>query len=234
MNKMKKLLYISFIVLTTLLFVQCSEDDNDNIIDPPATCEDGIQNGDETGVDCGGSCEPCEDGPVGLDFSGVFAQEDQAGRPAISRVFVTEGLRDNYNTTIPSEMTAAFQQNMLANLLALNPDFDTNGGNGLCLDDAEGVCVNLDAEAFTTLLSRDVLWVAQTGAATFYDGNRIFTGRKLGDDVMDFHLMLIFGGPDFENPMFDGTGDELLLISDGVDANDKPFLTSFPYVASPF
>ncbi|WP_428743631.1 M43 family zinc metalloprotease [Tenacibaculum sp.] len=24
-----------------------------------ATCSDGIQNGDETGVDCGGSCEPC-------------------------------------------------------------------------------------------------------------------------------------------------------------------------------
>lgn len=27
--------------------------------DPEPTCDDGIQNGDETGVDCGGSCEPC-------------------------------------------------------------------------------------------------------------------------------------------------------------------------------
>ena len=26
---------------------------------PCATCDDGIQNGDETGVDCGGSCAPC-------------------------------------------------------------------------------------------------------------------------------------------------------------------------------
>jgi photosystem II stability/assembly factor-like uncharacterized protein len=26
-----------------------------------ATCNDGIQNGDETGVDCGGSCAPCKD-----------------------------------------------------------------------------------------------------------------------------------------------------------------------------
>jgi|GEM_PF-2704581 len=25
------------------------------------TCTDGIQNGDETGIDCGGSCDPCED-----------------------------------------------------------------------------------------------------------------------------------------------------------------------------
>ncbi len=28
------------------------------------TCNDGIQNGDETGVDCGGSCEPCETVPT--------------------------------------------------------------------------------------------------------------------------------------------------------------------------
>jgi len=27
--------------------------------DPNPTCDDGIQNGDETGIDCGGSCEPC-------------------------------------------------------------------------------------------------------------------------------------------------------------------------------
>jgi len=221
MNTMKKIVYISFIVLSTILFVQCSEDDNDNIIDPEATCEDGIQNGDETGIDCGGTCAPCPDGPVGIDFSGIYVQEDQAGRPAISRVFVTEGFRDNYNTTIPSELTAAFQQDMMANLMTLNPDFTSNG-------------LGQDAQAFTTLLSRDVLWVAQTGAATFYDGNRILTGRKLGDDVMDFHLLLIFGGPDFENPLFDGTGDQPLLIRDGVSANDKPFLTSFPYVAPPF
>ncbi|WP_452598134.1 M43 family zinc metalloprotease [Pontimicrobium sp. MEBiC01747] len=28
------------------------------------TCDDGIQNGDETGVDCGGSCEPCNTPPT--------------------------------------------------------------------------------------------------------------------------------------------------------------------------
>lgn len=31
---------------------------------PPApTCSDGIQNGDETGIDCGGSCPPCDPDP---------------------------------------------------------------------------------------------------------------------------------------------------------------------------
>lgn len=222
---MKKNLYIfSFLVVATILFVQCSEDDNNNIIDPEATCEDGIQNGDEEGIDCGGSCVPCIEDPQGLDFSGTYMQEDQAGRPAISRVFVTSGLSDTYNVTIPSEMTETFQQDILSNLLTLNPDYDTNGGNGL----------GLNAEAFSTLLSKDVLWVAQTGSTTFFDGNTTLTGRKLDDDGMDFHLLLIFGGSDFENPLFDGTGENPLLISDGVNTNDKPFLTSFPYVAPPF
>lgn len=40
---------------------------------PPPTCDDGIQNGDETGVDCGGSCAPCQsacsDNEVTLDIT---------------------------------------------------------------------------------------------------------------------------------------------------------------------
>ena len=31
---------------------------------PEPTCEDGIQNGDETGIDCGGSCTPCTTPPT--------------------------------------------------------------------------------------------------------------------------------------------------------------------------
>ena len=45
-------------------------------------------------------------------------------------------------------------------------------------------------------------------------------------NAIDFELLLIFGGEDFsENPS---------LSDDHVDANDKPFLTSFPYLASPW
>jgi len=221
---MKKIVYIGLLFILTLMFIQCSEDDNDNIIDPPATCDDNIRNGDETGVDCGGSvCDPCDD-PGAIDFSGVYVQEDQVARPAVSKLFVTLGLRDDFNTTIPSQMTALFQADMQANLLALNPDYDTNGGNAL----------GQNADVFTTMISRDILWVAQTGTATFYDGTRTLTGRKLGDDVMDLYLMLVYGGPDMENPLNDGTNEQPLLISDGVDANDKPFLTSFPYLAPPF
>ncbi|MDX1396820.1 MAG: DUF4331 family protein [Gemmatimonadota bacterium] len=49
-------------------------------------------------------------------------------------------------------------------------------------------------------------------------------GRRLEDDVIDTVLSLIFGvfGPDVP-----------ALQSDNVDANDRPFLTEFPYLADP-
>ncbi|MGA9326996.1 MAG: hypothetical protein WCE57_06570 [Salegentibacter sp.] len=51
-----KRLFISAFALFTLAITGCS---SDNAPMEP-TCSDGIQNGDETGVDCGGSCLPCQ------------------------------------------------------------------------------------------------------------------------------------------------------------------------------
>ncbi len=54
---------ISFAVAiaTGLIFASCSSDDNGPDVQAVTpTCTDGIQNGDESGVDCGGSCTPCE------------------------------------------------------------------------------------------------------------------------------------------------------------------------------
>ncbi|MEM6292135.1 MAG: hypothetical protein AAGA54_12745 [Myxococcota bacterium] len=53
---------------------ECTEDDVCTGENPPA-CDDGMQNGDETDVDCGGACDPCGpgddcDGPEDCD-SGV-------------------------------------------------------------------------------------------------------------------------------------------------------------------
>ena len=57
---MKKLIFpLTFVVL--LILASCSSDDNN--IDPQAevpTCSDGELNGEETGIDCGGGCAPCE------------------------------------------------------------------------------------------------------------------------------------------------------------------------------
>ena len=74
-------------------------------------------------------------------------------------------------------------------------------------------------------MATDVLNVSTTGTTTFFDGTNVLTGRALADDVIDVELLLIFGGPA-------GT-DNPGLTSDNVDANDKAFLSSFPYLAAP-
>ena len=210
---MKTYKYITILVaiFTSLVFVQCKDaDDNGNVIGI-AVCDDGLQNGDEDGVDCGGAnCLPCT---TGLDFSGTYVMEDQMGRPGINTVFGTTGMKDAFNTTIPSQMSAAFQASFQSNLLTLNPAYTTN-------------TLGLDAATFTTVLSNDVLWVAESGITTYFNGTEILTGRNLIDDVIDVSLLLVFGGP---------TGsDNPTLISDFVGANDGPFSTSFPYVANAF
>jgi len=52
--------------------VDCGGPDCSPCVVPP-TCDDGIQNGDETGVDCGGSsCEPCSTGGTTVLHEGYF------------------------------------------------------------------------------------------------------------------------------------------------------------------
>ena len=54
---MKKMITAGFIVgLFMISLVSCSDDTNNS---GNAACFDGIQNGTETGVDCGGDCAPC-------------------------------------------------------------------------------------------------------------------------------------------------------------------------------
>ena len=55
---MKKLI-VAFALLGGLMNTSCSSDDDNGEV---FTCSDGIQNGDETDIDCGGSCTPCETG----------------------------------------------------------------------------------------------------------------------------------------------------------------------------
>ncbi len=204
-----KYIYLFAAITTSVLFVQCTDDD-DNIITNP-TCTDGILNGDETEIDCGGTaCAPC--GEV-LDFSGTYIQEDQMGRPGINTVFGSEGFKDAFNVTVPSAMQVAFQEKFEAKLLALNSGYTTNA-------------LGLTAAQLTTVLSNDVLWLAETGITTYFNGTEILTGRTLSDDVIDVSLLLIFGGPDgSENPN---------LTNDGVPGNDASFSASFPYMAGPF
>jgi len=159
------------------------------------------------------SCKKSDDTPAPTVY---YQQQDQMGRPAINTVFnVSATDKDAFNVTTPSAMGAAFQSKFQARLLALNPGYTTNA-------------LTQNAAQLTTLLATDVLGASTTGTTTFFDGNpaNTLSGRALADDVINVELLLIFGGPTgASNPG---------LTNDNVNANDKTFLASFPYLASPW
>lgn len=141
-----------------------------------------------------------------------YQTQDQMARPAINTVFVSAADKDMFNTTTPSMMNAAFAGKFKSRLMALNAGYTTN-------------LLGLNADQFTNVLVTDVLNASTTAPTTFYDGTNVLTGRALADDVIDVELTLIFGGPTgASNPG---------LTSDKVNANDKMFLASFPYLATP-
>jgi Domain of unknown function (DUF4331) len=161
------------------------------------------------------SCKK-DDTPAPPEPVVFYETQDQMARPAINTVFnAAVADKDAFNVTTPSAMGAAFQSKFQARLLALNPGYTTNA-------------LTQTASQLTTLLATDVLGASTTGPTTFFDGvaANALSGRALADDVIDVELLLIFGGPTgASNPT---------LTKDNVNANDKAFLTSFPYLATPF
>ena len=157
------------------------------------------------------SCKKDDDTPAPTIY---YQQQDQMGRPAINTVFnVSAADKDAFNVATPASQNAAFQAKFQARLLALNPAYTTHA-------------LRLNAAAFTGVLATDVLGVSTTGVTTFFDGTNVLTGRKPDDDVIDTELLLIFGGSA-------GTSNPA-LTKDNVNANDKAFSASFPYLASPW
>lgn len=226
--KLYNIRFIMFALCASLLFVQCDDDENGNVI-VQETCDDGIQNGDEAGVDCGGSsCEPC----VGtLDFSGTYVQEDIAGRPGVNTVFSgADNVKNMFNISVVNDR-ASFQPTFEE---TLEDYHDVYGDALMTTIDYETNILGLDAPTFTTVLAQfDALQVAPDGQTTYYDPGTgtVLTGRALSDDVIDVSLTLMFGGT--TGTRFDGNNGTPQLTSDGVDSGDRDFTLPFPYLESP-
>jgi hypothetical protein len=145
-----------------------------------------------------------------FDTGGTFAQKDQNGRPGISTVFIPANKDDQFNVTPPSQMSGMFKTDIVNVLTQFG--YTSNA-------------LSMNKDAFANVLATDVLNVKMNGTTTFFDGTNVLTGRALADDVIDTELLLIFGGPN-------GTSNPG-LTKDNVNANDKPFTNTFPYLASP-
>ena len=155
----------------------------------------------------------CKDKDVkdNFDTTGTYMQNDQMARPAINTVFVNSARKNEFNTTPPSGMDAAFNAQFQSVLTGFG--YTTN-------------ILGLTKAQFAGVLVTDVLNVKMSGTTTFYDGTNVLTGRALADDVIDTELTLIFGGATgASNPG---------LTKDNVNGNDKTFLGTFPYLAAPF
>ncbi len=75
--KLKSIKFLAmFAIASSLVFVGCSSDDSEGG-DPPvvATCSDNQQNGDETGVDCGGSCPNSCTPTENVDLNGSLTED---------------------------------------------------------------------------------------------------------------------------------------------------------------
>lgn len=139
----------------------------------------------------------------------TYILEDQAGRPAISIVLVSAARKNEFNTTIPSELADTFADDFAARILELNPNYAGNGVTGQSIFD------------LSETLATDVLNVDTSSASAYIALN----GRTLGDDVIDNSLLILFGGP--------GANENPGLTRDNVDGNDKVSLQLFPYLANP-
>ncbi|OSZ79980.1 hypothetical protein CAP36_01570 [Chitinophagaceae bacterium IBVUCB2] len=163
------------------------------------------------------SCDKNDDNESTFDTSGTFTQNDQMARPAVNTVFVGAARKNEFNTTIPSAMNAAFNAQFQSVLTGFGYTQNALGQ---------------DKAAFTSLLVTDVLNVKMNGTTTFFDGvpANTLSGRALADDVIDVELILIFGGPN----ALTGSPTNPGLIRDNVNTNDKAFLPAFPFLAAPF
>ena len=222
-------------ICTSLLFVQCADDDeNGNVIEQDM-CSDGLQNGDEEGIDCGGTeCVPCE---LSIDFTGVFVQEDVLGRPAVNTAFGgTADVKNSYNIAATSERNDSLT-NPMVNFQRIFEEtlegYHDVYGEALGVElDYETNILGLDATTFTAVLANfDALQVAPNAPTTYFDGTNVLTGRTLGDDVIDISLTLMFGGT--SGTRFDGNNGTPQLTSDGVGVGDRDLTLPFPYMEDP-
>lgn len=86
------------------LVVSCSDDDDGPSNDP--TCSDGIMNGDETDIDCGGSCTPCGEEPAETeDLEGEVTADTELDASVAYNLTGAYVVKSGATLTIPAGTT---------------------------------------------------------------------------------------------------------------------------------
>jgi hypothetical protein len=181
---------------------------------------------------------------------GPQIQVSRLGNPLINEVVIPLKSKDRWNRSDPAD-DAQFASSYtspevpaLVNLLYPGlPDIVTTGRNDLVAVLLTGVpTLNFTGPTKADLLRLNTS-IAPSGPVG--TGNRLGVlagqfagfpnGRRLEDDVTDIELRALACGygPILQGALGLCNLSPNNLLGDGVDANEKPFLTSFPYVADP-
>jgi Domain of unknown function (DUF4331) len=195
-------------------------------------------------------------GDGGADATGPLMQVSRLGNPLINEVVIPVVKKDYWNASEPrndSQFEGRYTSPELAGLEnGLYPVLDdtpTTGRGDLVAVLLTGVpTLNFTGDVKADLLRLNTSFTAPRAGT----GNRLGllagefsgfpNGRRLEDDVTDIEIRAVacgYGpvvGPIIESFGFcNGNANRSPnnVVGDGVDANDNPFLSNFPYVAAP-
>jgi hypothetical protein len=189
--------------------------------------------------------------PNGQNSSfGPMVQVSRLGNPLINEVVIPLQNKDRWNRSDPADdaqFAASYTSPEVPGLVNLLypglPDIATTGRNDLVAVLLTGVpTLNFTGPTKADLLRLNTA-IAPSGPVG--TGNRLGVlagefagfpnGRRLEDDVTDIEVRALACG--YGAVLAGALGLCNLspnnVLGDGVDANEKPFLTSFPYVADP-
>jgi hypothetical protein len=178
----------------------------------------------------------------GRGSRGKYVQVNRLGNPLVNELIIGLPDKDKFNRTQPQDDAANFAGYVVEPeiLKALNALFNLNIKETdrtdlvTLITGIEGVNkIAPNAVPADTLKLNLGIPPAAPGMENRFgviggDTAGFPNGRRLGDDVVDITLRVAGG---FLLP--ENQGGQKLPLGDGVDRNDKPFLTSFPYAAGP-
>jgi hypothetical protein len=154
----------------------------------------------------------------GASESRVYDQIDFLGNPLVAEVTIVKANHDAYNRTMPyaSETYRPQTESFIVGVAGRPAAY---------------------AQVVSSVLYKDMLIVDASKPATSagwlsWALSNGYGGRKLTDDVVDIGLFAIFStllSPDGASC----APGALPLCTDNVSANDKTFLSTFPYLAAP-
>jgi hypothetical protein len=184
--------------------------------------------------------------PLAAAVSGSFAQVQRMGNPLINELLVGTGFKDRFSMDQPRN-DSQFANFFLDPALARVVNALTNGGVAIptpprldllpIVTYAPPIAASGTPAGPVADLLRLNTGVSPTPSASQHrlgllggDPAGFPNGRRLVDDVVDLSLRLVAGGV-LAGPPF-STSPLNTRLGDGVNVNDAPYRTSFPYLAN--